>query len=97
MEKKLSTLTTLCSRVIDWLLMEVALLFIGLIISSLTKSDFDHPSVLESPLRQAGRRANNLPTPHRNLATLRALIGAGRMLSMFVSGSSLLYVRNSQQ
>jgi hypothetical protein len=35
----------------DWLLVEVALLLIGLSKISWTKSGFDHPSVLESPRR----------------------------------------------
>jgi hypothetical protein len=35
----------------DWLLVEVALLLIGLTKISLTKSGFDHPSVIESRLR----------------------------------------------
>jgi hypothetical protein len=35
----------------DWLLVDVALLFIGLAKFSLTKSGFNHPSVIESPLR----------------------------------------------
>ncbi len=39
------------SLIADWLLVEVALLLIGLTKISLIKSGFDHPSVLESPLR----------------------------------------------
>jgi hypothetical protein len=35
----------------DCLLVEVALLLIGLTENSLTKSSFDHPSVIESSLR----------------------------------------------
>jgi hypothetical protein len=35
----------------DWPLDEVALLLIGLTKIPLTKSGFDHPSVIESPLR----------------------------------------------
>jgi hypothetical protein len=35
----------------DWLLVEVALLLIGLTKISLTKSCFEHPSVIKSPLR----------------------------------------------
>jgi hypothetical protein len=35
----------------DWPLVEVALLLIGLTKISDTKSGFDHPSVIESPLR----------------------------------------------
>jgi hypothetical protein len=34
----------------DWLLVEVALLLIGLTKISETKSGFDHPSEIESPL-----------------------------------------------
>jgi hypothetical protein len=37
-------------RLTDRLLVEVALLFIGLTKFSLTKSGFNHPSVIESPL-----------------------------------------------
>jgi hypothetical protein len=37
----------------DWLLAEVELLFIGLTKTSM-KSGFDHPPVLESPLRFRG-------------------------------------------
>jgi hypothetical protein len=46
-------------KLTDWLLIEVALLFIGLAKISQTKSGCDHPSVIESPL---GLRAQ-LP-PH---------------------------------
>jgi hypothetical protein len=35
----------------DWLLVEAALLLIGLTKISQAKSGFDHPSVIESPLR----------------------------------------------
>jgi hypothetical protein len=35
----------------DWLLIEVALLFIGLTKVSWTKTGFDHSFVIESPLR----------------------------------------------
>ncbi len=35
----------------DWLLIKVSLLLIGLTKISLTKSGFDHPSIIESPLR----------------------------------------------
>jgi hypothetical protein len=35
----------------DWLLVDVALLLIGLTKISLTKSGFDHQSIIESPLR----------------------------------------------
>jgi hypothetical protein len=35
----------------DWSLVEVALLLIGLAQISLTKSGFNQPSVMESPLR----------------------------------------------
>ncbi len=38
----------------DWLLVEVALLLIGLTRISLTKSGFDHPSEIESSLRLRG-------------------------------------------
>jgi hypothetical protein len=38
-------------QVPDWLLVEVALLLIGLNKISLTKSGFDHLFVIESPLR----------------------------------------------
>jgi hypothetical protein len=38
-------------QVTDWLLVEVALLLIGLTKISLTKSGFDHLFVIESPLR----------------------------------------------
>jgi hypothetical protein len=38
----------------DWLLVEVALLLIGLTKISQTKSGFDHPCVTESPLRLRG-------------------------------------------
>jgi hypothetical protein len=38
-------------HLIDWLLVEVALLLIGLTKISLTKSSFYHPSVIESSLR----------------------------------------------
>ncbi len=35
----------------DWILVEVALRLIGLTQISLTKSGYNHPSVIESPLR----------------------------------------------
>jgi hypothetical protein len=35
----------------DWLLVEVVLLLLGLTKNSRTKSSFDTPSVIESPLR----------------------------------------------
>jgi hypothetical protein len=35
----------------DWLLVEVALLFIGLTKIYYTKSGFNHPSIIEPPLR----------------------------------------------
>jgi hypothetical protein len=38
----------------DWLLVEVALLLIGLTKISFTESGFDHTSVTESPLRLRG-------------------------------------------
>ncbi len=42
----------------DWLLVEVALLLIGLIKIALTKSAFNHSSVIESPLRLWAQSAN---------------------------------------
>jgi len=42
-------------QVPDWLLVEVALLLIGLTKISLTKSGFDQLSVIESPIRQRAR------------------------------------------
>jgi hypothetical protein len=43
-------------QLIDRLLVEVALLLIGLTKISLTESGFDHTSVIKSPLRRRAQR-----------------------------------------